>query len=100
MWRAVGRQRGRQMRPLRLQGERVDKEGWGSLNTSPPVIRNRTGTPDRIRLYSLLIISVEQQHLTKQGSALPNRQEHSGSVTGGLLNSCRSQRAAMTPAKH
>lgn len=33
-------------------GERVDEEGWGSPNTSAPVILISTGTPARVKPYS------------------------------------------------
>lgn len=46
---------GRQMLPC-LQGERLDKDGWGSPNVIPPIIPIRTGTPARIRRHSLLNI--------------------------------------------
>lgn len=50
-------------------GERVDKEGWGSPNTSAPVILISTGTPARVKPYSLLIIRI-------CNNTSPTRQEH------------------------
>lgn len=58
------------MLPFRLQEKRVDKEGWGSPNTSPPVILMSGGTPARIRPYSLIIMRICSQcanmHLSNQ----------------------------------
>ena len=62
MW-AVEKERGKesmcgeQRLPLTLQGERVDKEGWGSPNNCAPVILISIGEPARVR-HCMLIIRV------------------------------------------